>query len=378
MDVWMHWSVLLFAGLALITAHLLRLPNRGGWLGSGTAFGAGLIGTALVIKLLAGAAGIGRTTEFDGFVNRAIEIAKQDDAPLIIFTGASFSRNAIDDERLTVALRERGYPHRVISLSIEAASIFERDAHLQDFIARSPRAPEIVFVEVAEPFDKRPAFFFSNSKFSARGIEQFTPSVAIKTLRGLAQGGCAGAPDCLKSALLVGAHTGVNFLNVGLLSQGETTANVKPQPAYSALTEPREDMYTDEVQIGLSTVPEVVPQYGLGWVQSARKHQRERLLQNDNVRSVAYYFPPVTEASVRAYASGLCLGELDGHTCIIGDDPQLLEDLPPALWADPGHLMDAGAGVYLNWLADEIIASGILQGTDDLRGTSVFEGARSK
>ena len=374
----MHWSVLFFAGLALIAAHLLRLPNRGGWLGSSAAFATGLVGTAMVIKLVAGAAGLGRTTEFDGFVNRAIEIAKQDDAPLILFTGASFSRNALDDERLTLALRERGYPHRVISLSIEAASLLERDAHLQEFIARSPRAPEIVFVEVAEPFDKRPAFFFNNSKFSARGIEQFTPHVAMKTLRGLAEGGCAGASDCLKSALLVGAHSGVNFLNVGLLSQGEKAADVPPAPAYSALTEPRENMFTDEVRIGLSTIPQVTPQEGLGWIKSARETQRARLLQEHGVRSVAYYFPPVTEPSVRAYASGLCLGELSGHTCIVGDDPALLANLPPELWADPGHLMDEGAAIYLNWLADELIASGILQGTDDLRGTSPFEGARSR
>jgi len=154
----MHWTVILFAAIALALAHMLRLPRRGGMIGAFAAFGAGLVGAALVIKLASGAVGLGRTTEVDGFVNRAIEIAKQDEAPLIIFTGASFSRNAIDDDRLTLALRERGYPHRAISLSLEAASIFERDAHLQDFIARSPRAPDIVFVEVAEEFDKRPAF----------------------------------------------------------------------------------------------------------------------------------------------------------------------------------------------------------------------------
>ncbi len=160
----MHWSVLLFASLALIAAHLLRLPSRGAWLGSSAAFTGALIGTAFIIKMIAGSVGLGRTTEFDGFVNRAIEIAKQDEAPLIVFTGASFSRNALDDERLTLALRERGYNYRAISLSIEAASLLERDAHLKDFMARSPRPPEIVFVEVAEPFDKRPTFFFNNSK----------------------------------------------------------------------------------------------------------------------------------------------------------------------------------------------------------------------
>lgn len=374
----MHWSVLTFASLALIAAHLLRLPNRGGWIGSGAAFAAGLATTAMLIKLVAGAAGLGRTTEFDGFVNRAIEIAKQDDAPLILFTGASFSRNAIDDERLTAALRERGYPHRVISLSIEAASIFERDAHLRDFIARSPKLPDIVFVEVSEPFDKRPTFFFNNSKFSARGIEQFTPLVAGKTLRGLAEGGCDGAADCMKNALLVGAHTSLNVLNVGLLSQGKQTALVKVEPSYSALTEPREDMFTDAVATGLSARPDVSPQYGPRWVRAARDNQRTRLLQSDGVRSVAYYFPPVTEASIRAYASGLCLGELSDHTCIVGDDSELLQALPPELWADPGHLMDTGAAVYLNWLANELDTSGILHGMENLRGTAHFDGARSR
>ena len=357
----MHWTVLIFAGLALIGAHVLRLPGRGGWLGAAAAFVLGLVGTALIIKLTAASVGLGRTTEFDGFVNRAIEIAEQDDGPLIIFTGASFSRNAIDDDRLTLALREQGYPHRVISLSIEAASQFERDAHLQDFIARSPRPPEIVFVEVSETFDKRPTFFFNNSKFSARGIEQFTLPVGWKTLRGLADGGCSGAADCLRKSVLVGSHVGVNVLNVGLLSQGERTVDVAPAPAYSGLTEPREDMFTDEVRTGLAMIPEVSPQTGLRWIKTARDQQRTRLLEEDGVRAVAYYYPPVTDASVRAYTRGLCLGELAPYTCIIGDDPDLLASLPPEVWADPGHLLDDGAAIYLRWLADELIRSGILE-----------------
>lgn len=372
----MHWTALLFAGLALIAAHLLRLPQRGGWLGSGTAFFAGLGITAIAIKLVAGAAGFGRTTEFDGFVNRAIEIAKQDDAPLIVFTGASFSRNAIDDDRLTLALRERGYPHRVISLSIEAASIFERDAHLKDFMARAPRPPETVFVEVSETFDNQPAFFFNNSKFSARGIEQYTLPVAWKTLLGLSDGGCHGTVDCARSAALVGSHAAVNFLNIGLLSQGDVTADIKPAPAFSALTEPREDMFTDEVRAGLATLPSVTPQHGMRWVQSARAEQRQRLTEKDGVQSVAYYFPPVTDPAARDYASGLCLGELQSFTCIIGDDPALLADLPPDVWADQGHLQEAGAAIYMNWLVDELIASGVLDSVDDPRGLIDMGAAR--
>lgn len=357
----MHWTVALFGGLALIAAHMLRLPKRGHWLAGAAAFVAGLVGTAMIIKLVAGAVGLGRTTEFDGFVNRAIEIAKQDDAPLIIFTGASYSRNALDDERLTIALKERGYPYRAISLSLEAASLFERDAHLKDFMARSPRAPEIVFVEVAEPFDKRPTFFFNNSKFSARAIEQFTPSVSLKTAQGLAGGACAGAVDCLKETGFLGIHTGLNLLNVGLLSQGEETAGVAPAPSYSALTEARAEFDHAEIRAELSAQPEVSPLQGPQWVKRARAAQHERLTK-EGVRAVGYYFPPVTQASFRAYVSGICAGELAAYTCINADDPDLLASLPPTLWADPGHLQDDGAAVYINWLADELIASGVLDG----------------
>ncbi len=195
-------------------------------------------------------------------------------------------------------------------------------------------------------------------------------------MQGLVDGGCSGIADCLRKSVLVTTHAGVNFLNVGLISQGDLTANAKPEPAYSGLTEPREDMFTDEVVAGLAMVPEVTPQYGWRWIQTKREQQRVRLLGQDKVRSVAYYFPPVTEASVRAYASGLCLGELAGHTCIVGDDPDLLANLPPELWADPGHLLDDGAAIYINWLAGELISSGILDGTLALRGSLGAEAAR--
>ena len=371
----MHWTVIIFGGLALIAAHLLRLPKRGHVLGGALAFAVGLVGTAMVIKLVAGAVGLGRTTEFDGFVNRAIEIAKQDDAPLIVFTGASFSRNAIDDERLTLSLRERGYAHRVINLSLESASIFERDLHLKDFIARSPRPPEIVFVEVAEVFDKRPTFFFNNSKFSTRAIEQFTPSVSWKTAKGLAGGNCAGAADCVVQAGLLGMHSGLNFLNVGLLSQGELTKDVKPEPSFSALTEPRREMDHDDLRVQLATDPVVEAVEGGAWIKSARDEQRRRLQDENGVRAVGYYFPPVVEPSLRAYVSGLCLGELASFTCINGDDPELLRDLPPEIWADPYHMQDAGAATYIKWLTEELVISGILDAHLALRGSLNLEAA---
>jgi len=198
----------------------------------------------------------------------------------------------------------------------------------------------------------------------------------LKTARGLAGGGCSGAVDCVKEIGFLGIHSALNILNVGLLSQGEVTADVKPEASYSALTEPRQEMDLDHLRIELASDPEVSPLDGLPWIMTARAEQRRSLQEESGVRTVAYYFPPVTEASKRAYVSGICAGELASFTCINGDDPGLLSSLPPEVWADPDHLQDTGAATYMNWLAEELIASGILDSHLALRGSFDTKAAR--
>ena len=96
----MHWSLFVLAGLGLVFAHGLKLPTSGSRAASITAFVCGLLITAFAVKSMAASAGIGRTTDFDRFVKAAVIEATQDEAPLIVFTGASYSRNGIDPERL--------------------------------------------------------------------------------------------------------------------------------------------------------------------------------------------------------------------------------------------------------------------------------------
>ena len=206
----MHWSLFVLAGLSLLLAHGLKLPMAGSRFVSVLAFLFGLILSAVAVKSLAAANHIGRTTDFDRFVNAAVVQATEDDAPLIVFTGASYSRNGIDPERLTLALRERGYPHRVVNLSIEAASIMERDAHLQQFMDLSGRVPDVVMVEVARDFDQRAAYMFGNSKFSARAIEQFDLSRSAWTSFGILGGACDGPKGCLLDTAYLGLHTALN------------------------------------------------------------------------------------------------------------------------------------------------------------------------
>lgn len=350
----MNSLTILFAGIALAAAYGLRAPSRSGRIAAILAFLVGLAVTVLAVRGLASLSGLGRTTDFDRVVNAAVERAASDpDAPIMIFSGASYSRNAIDDIRLTQGLRERGLPHLVINLSLEAASLPEREAHLLDFLERSGRVPDVVFIEIAEAFDHQPAQFFNNSKFSARGIEQFDLRTSAWTAFGLAQGGCNGAADCVKSVGLTGAHFLLNALNVGLVARGEQPSAAGTLSAYDPQSEPREDIHADDRASGLTGVASMAPRAGPVWVASLRGILENRLIQL-GVGQVGYYFPPVIPKGERAYAAGLCLGELAHAPCIPPVDTALLAALDGPVWLDEHHLLTEGANTYTDWLAERM------------------------
>ena len=353
----MHWSLFALAGLGLVLAHGLKLPLAGSRFTSISAFLVGLFVTAMAVKSLAAANDIGRTTDFDRFVQAAVVQATQDDAPLIVFTGASYSRNGIDPERLTMALRERGFPHRVVSLSIEAASILERDAHLNQFIELSGRVPDMVFIEVARDFDDRAAYMFGNSKFSARAIEQFDLERAAWTSFGILGGACDGPKGCILDTAYLGLHATLNFFNVGLIGGGQLTSAIDAIPAYDPQIEARAKSQPD---LALKQKP-VSTFQGPQWVRSYRYQQQGRLLEQ-GVRKIAYYQPPTLDPAARAYMDGLCAGEFVEHACISPNDPRLMEKLNGDHWFDPSHLLDSGTAIYNAWLVEEIIAANVLEG----------------
>lgn len=358
----MYIILLALAGLALIGAHLMRLPEKSGLIGNILIFSTALVLTTIGIRAVTHASGVGRATQFDAFVNRAVLIADTSDAPLIIFSGASFSRNAIDDDRLTNILRAKGYPHQAINISLEAASLVERKIYLDALVARSSRAPDIMMLEVAEITDTRPTFIFNNSKFSSRAINQFNVEGVLWSAAGLLEGGCSGLTDCVKEGIFLGAHGLVNVFNLGLVSQGTTLSRESPQMSYDGAIEPKETIEVADRQQSLTTQSSVSPRAAHNWARSLRAIQHKDMLAAGTSK-IGYYFPPVISPGTRAYAADICAGELADYTCIAPTDPALLIKLDANVWLDQEHLLDDGAALYVVWLADQLIASGILEDT---------------
>ena len=359
----MHWIALLAACLALMLVKLFRAPDRSRIVSGSLWFATAFIVMTFGIRVVSEQAHITRPTDYDKFVNFAAEqVREEPDAPLVVFVGASYSRNALDDQALTRDLRAKGYPHRVINLSLEGASLQERDAYLWQFMRQVKRAPDAVFLEVSDEFDRDPTYAFENSKFSDRAIEQFDPSAVFWAAKGLMQGQCDGLSGCVKSWVLLKAHAFMNWTNLGMLATGQTSQDIAPNASFDPQDIPRTSFTLDNEAIRLDLGPsgEIVPENGPSWARLFRINQRARL-QAAGVRRIAYYYPPVLRGADRQYVADLCAGELADYPCIAPTDQALLSNLNGQVWFDDQHLLRDGAVVYTGWLAGQIENWGALQ-----------------
>ena len=346
-------------GLALLLAHTLRGARGRFRLAHAGAFVLGLLVSALVIRFFAIENGIERRSDYDRFVLHGLNLAEASDAPLWVFVGASYSRNAIDADGLTERLRERGRDVQAINLSLQGASLQERRAHLEDFLARTPRPPERVFLEVAPEFDADPVYVFQVAKFSDRAIDQFTPANTVRASRDILARRCGGLVACGKAAAFTGSHGLMNGLNIGLLYSGERFAALEAVPSWDPQTEPREELNAvQRAEISppargaaLSSQAPVREPYVWG---AAYRGEWVAELEAADIE-VGFYFPPVLDPGKRAYGRGLCAADESGRPCLIADAPQLLAALDEEVWFDPGHLLVPGAQAYMDWLADQLV-----------------------
>ncbi len=346
--------------LALGVAVLMRAPRKSNAFLPIASFTGGLIVSAICIAGAARLFDFQRTTDFDHFTANSIEVTAADDAPIALFLGASLSRNAIDDERLTQLLREKGYPHRAINLSLEGSSLQERNKALLEYLKRAPRAPDVVFLSVVQEFDELSAYVFKVAKFSDRAIDQFDREAAEWAGLGIVGGACYGTVGCIKDIVFGGIHLTLNSLNVGLLSSGERFSDVEKKPAYDPQTNPRQEQTLDEIVEGLEEVLPTEATNGPHWAMSFRAMQRGHL-KDAGVRRISYYAPPTVDAGIRAYTQNVCAGELVKFNCIPANDPILLDQLKSQIWFDPEHLLADGAQIYTSWLADKIDETGALK-----------------
>ncbi len=353
----MHFVVLIVALvlLALVTGVLRAVP-RGGLIGSAAAFLAGLVVVAAGIKTAAHVFALYPDDQLARFAAHAIET--DDGRPTIMLWGTSMSRNAIDDDLLTETLNARGYDVRAVSVSIEGASLFERDNHIRQYM-RAHRAPEVMLLEIAAPTDETPSYVFDISKFSNRTISQLGPRQSVWFAIGFLRDWRPGIVRWGYHAGVGGLHAGLNWLNVGQLRTLNHIENIESERAFEPLEEQREDIDAEIVAEGLSArdaEPTFDPPQ---WAVDFREAQRS-YLRGLGIEHIHYYIPAVVPADRRAYFEVACERQGDA-LCLSSEDDALLSRLnDPDLWSDYRHVHPEGARIYTLWLADRLIEEGLV------------------
>jgi hypothetical protein len=355
---------LMIAGLVLVLAGFaLRRPPKGKTgtvLRSAFAFVFGLGLTAALVGFGANRAGIVRDGPYAQIAASALHTIENDPAPYVLFVGASYSRNAINDVALTQKLQARGYDQRIITFALEGASLQERDLRLRQFLRAAPRPPDTVFLEISERFDRNPTYGFEIAKFSERVIGQFDPRGTWWTLRGLMHGPQDGMVSFAKNTVLLGLHVPINWFNIGLFNEAARLKDAAKLASYDPQDTPRRKVTDKDRALGLrqSLAPDAPLHV---WGEQFRANQRA-MLKKAGVRAIAYYFPPVIDAHERAYVRSVCDQEA-GFVCIAPDDPAMLAALDGPVWFDEEHLLAQGAAIYGQWLAKKVMASGVLDTT---------------
>lgn len=342
-------------GLAIAALALAGHGLRGGKIGSIwaaiAALSIGFVVGAAAIRVGMSWGKIERDTEFAGIARVAADIIDENTGDYALFVGASYSRNGLDDERLTARLRTNGLNWRAINVSLQGASWQEREYWLFALLEAVERPPVAVFLEPSEEFDADPLYVFRVAKFSDRAIAQFSPEATPAILAGVKESPPDGARRLAEVAALTPMHFLLNWVNAGALAKGVFLRDAKPASGFLAEHTPREDLSADFISENLRSNADA-PQEGR-FGQAARARIAEKLHQR-GINEIWLYKPPVLEANGRAYVAAICAKS--AFPCIAPTDPDLLQQLEGPFWFDRAHLLADGASIYADWLAQEIIA----------------------
>jgi hypothetical protein len=355
----LNFLVIALGLLALALVGVMRAPKRIAGPGSAIfavcGFCAAFVVTLALVRLSHDQSGLGRVSDYDGFVAHAVQATAANDAsPVILFVGSSISRNAVDDVAMNADFAAAGSSFQAINLSLEGASYFERLSRIKRYVRLAGEAPDMVFLEFNHAYDARPAYVFRVGKFSERAVDQFGPRASLFTAQGIAARACEGLKGCVLDAGLLPFHALMNLTNLGLANVAAPFADAPPKPSFERIDFRKETVDTDARIAGLSAVDTRADGDAFAWASAYRAYQRAQL-HALGVRQIGYYSPAVISPEERAYAAHVCQTELAGFVCIVGDDPALLSALNRDVWSDKEHLMNEGAEIFSHWFSAQVM-----------------------
>ncbi len=291
---------------------------------------------------------------------------------IIIFDGGSYSARGLDGNLLESLIRQEGYDLKVIQVTLAGANHFERFTVHQGLVSSWDKAikenlveSNVIFAqEVNQNYDKNPLSQFERDGISDRSLYYLSISNfywATKALFSRSREEQYEEIETTLSVLLAAAKTALmNFFQIGRLESLRPRSSLDPLRAFVPQSKARVQYEGYETLIPELEQPyeSIAKEKPYSWLEEVRNYRLD-LLYGNLINRELLYQPPSLWGSALSYTASF--ERQDSSLAVIKPDLDLYQR-PDGVdfWADRGHLLDSGARVYTEWLAEEIISSNLL------------------
>lgn len=284
--------------------------------------------------------------------------------PILLFEGSSVTEYGINGELLEQLLSRKGIPVTVLQFSLPGANHFERLFMLQLFLeelGKSHRqelaaAPTILFSEVFDAYDQDPLYLFKKEAYSLRAIQWLHPWNALAAWKA-SRVNHDGKDASLSWELF--EHVLLNHFSVGIFSSLQPLNYKKKMNAFCPLSGTKKTFdyqkAAKEFEASLllpSTATSIKIPY-TGWLVYYRALYEEL---GGACHALVFYALPTLEPQRRAYQNAFTQ-HVPPHTTML--DPASSAFMQTLLhqenWFDGVHPQGAGAILFTEWLAEEIV-----------------------
>ncbi len=291
---------------------------------------------------------------------------------LIIIDGGSWAARGIDGDYLQSILKSEGYEVTLVQLTLPGANHFERYNlhnqflnHALELDANYLREANVVLLrELHRGYDKHPLAQFPQNTLANRNVAYLSPSNTVAAIRAwvMRMGEGMEEKDELTGALLrdVLVASLINFFQIGRLENLEPLSEIPSLPSYHPHEKARDeyrgmDWIINEYKRSRDET-ERHEQYA--WIKNIKEKRLESLYQGI-VDEDLLFTPPAIHAASMHYAQDYSTE--NPEVSIILPNLELYEKLDgQRFWADIQHLMEDGAKVYTEWLAQQILNKRVL------------------
>lgn len=257
----------------------------------------------------------------------------------LILLGSSYTARNVDGKLLQQVLARGGVDVDVVQLSLPGGYAFEQDYYVSRLL-RGQSRNMVVFAELGTEHSWRipPENLRKHDTIGYHDAPRVLDKIAV---------GIAGADTELAAMLEVLKHGLAHYAHLGLAhasfvgNRQEARAGFAPEPPLSGGV-PLEDILT-----GLSAaeaeadLPAVFPAYA---------RQREAAWTALGATKVLFWQPPNVDPERRGWTGRLCSALRQSCLPFNG-----AEQLAGAFWNDKGHLNEAGARRYTEWLGRRLL-----------------------